>query len=206
MQTITTPDIYKDIKATIQTTDKGDVLITGVAILSYPALFEPKARSEDKPDDKVYSCQLVFPADQAENIKVVQQAYINAGMRDLGKEKFAKLSKSSSFKRGLRDGQEKDWPAGFMFLNASTKFKPQILDHLRQEIKDPARVEPGYWVRAIIKPYGFEKAGAAGVAAGLNSIQILGPSGLKLGGSKDYTDAFSEVALPAAALEEDVYG
>ena len=59
------------------------------------------------------------------------------------------------------------------FINATSKYKPGIVDKKLNEINDEKEIYPGCYVRASINFYYFNKAGQVGIGCGINNIQKL---------------------------------
>lgn len=167
----------------------GTKVVTGEVLLSFPALFEPKAMGNSS--DKKYSAALLIPKSDTKTIKLINEAVQEA--KEKGKiEKFGgKLP--ANLKLPLRDGDEEkpDDPiyAGHYFLNASSKTPPSVVNDQRLPIMEASEVYPGCYVRASVNFYAFNTNGNKGIAAGLNNIQKL-RDGEQIGGKSRVEDDF----------------
>ena len=101
-----------------------------------------------------------------------------------------------NLKLPLRDG-DIDRPddenyAGHMFLNATSKEAPQIVDRKVQPITDPMECGSGDYCNVSVNFYGFAASGNKGVAAGLGNIQKV-KDGERLAGKASAASDFEEV-------------
>jgi hypothetical protein len=160
-------------------------LITPLAILSYPHLDQPQPSTDGKPPK--YSAALVFtkellslPGEQAKLDAMVAagQAAIEAKWPG----KLAELLKSENFKKGFRkDGEEKGYPAGSIFVNVRSGQQPgTVYAYAGPDGKKPAQMPtdkikaelyPGAIVRASVTAFAYDTSGNRGVSFGLNNIQ-----------------------------------
>lgn len=167
---------------------------------SYVTIDEAKLPNDPKPGDvKKFSVQVIVDK------KSPDVARINAAMRVAAAEsKDTKAYKYESLDLILRDGDDpkqnkKEEPHlfGHYFFNASCgeQYKPEAVGSR----KDPATgkierlqagaIKSGYFGAVNVKFYGYEQKGNRGVAARLNTIQLLKPGPL-LGGGISADDAF----------------
>lgn len=180
----------------------GTRVITPKAILSYPHLFEPRAMDEG--GEAKYSACLVFP--EGTDLKAIEAAIDKAG-RDKFGEKWHIMVKTKKATLPLRDdGEDKGYPEGSIFFNATSKTKPGIVQPYAGADGRPAPLEkeediyPGCYVRASINFYGYDTKGNKGVAAGLNNLQKMA-DGERLDfrrSARDEFDAVENAAFDAA--------
>lgn len=175
------------------TTKTSNVIITPEAILSYPALFEPKEVPGSNQPPK-YSCSLVFPP--GTDITALKAAIVAAG-RDFFGSKFDELWRGGRIRSPLRsDVDGKGYPEGSVFMNASSKAKPGIVsryagsDGKPQPITDPDEMYPGCYVIASVRFYGYDKAGNRGIGCGLGNLQKRA-EGSRLDSRRDPSADFS---------------
>lgn len=145
-------------------------LITPYARLSYPALLEPKTKPNST--ELAYSCSLVFP--KGTDLSKLYAAAHAAGIAKFGEAKYQQLIKLGKIRTPFRtDGDEKGYPEGSVYLNASSKTRPQIVDQRLQPVvtDDEQGIYAGCWVRASINFYGYDTQGNKGVGVGLNNVQ-----------------------------------
>lgn len=110
----------------------------------------------------------------------------------------------ANFKKGLRDGEEKEGMAGFgaglKFANLTTKRKPGIVAQDGEtKITDEADIEsecyPGCYMRATVTCYSYDNKGK-GIAFGLQNLQKVG-NGPRLDTSSDPSKDFKDDELSA---------
>lgn len=149
--------------------------------LSYEHVWEPQSVNGSEPK---YSASLIIPKSDAELIKQVEEATERVVQED-GPKKFGnKVPRLSMLKTPLRDGDtDRDDPgyADSMFINASSRTRPGIVDQNVQPILDREEVYSGCIVNASVELYVFNVNGNRGVAAGLGNIQKVA-DGERLGG------------------------
>ena len=169
-------------------------VVTGKVRLSYVNVFVPKAVSEGA--DKKYSISLIIPKSDKKTLAKIEQAIEAA--KEQGKSKWGgKIPKN--LKTPLRDGdEERDDEAyeGAMFINASSKTKPGIIDKYKKEITDEEELYSGCYGRASINFYAFDVNGNRGIACGINNLMKI-EDGEPLGGRQsaesDFEGYFEDV-------------
>lgn len=177
-------------------------IITPTAILSYPALFEPRSAPDGKGDPK-YQATLVFPA--GTDITALKKAAMDVLTEAHGAKADA-LVKQGKLKLPFRDdGDEKGYPKGAVFINCRSKQKPGLVSRYNDPktgkariIDDPAEVYAGMLVRASIAPFYYDNSGNKGVSFALNNIQKMG-EGERLDGRLKADDEFSGEEQPEAS-------
>ena len=130
--------------------------------LSYAHVWEPQPAREADREPK-YATSIIIPKSDAAQIKKIEAA---------------------SLKLPLRDGDtERDDEAyqDAMFLNASSKTRPGIVDQNVEPILDRDEIYSGVYVNISIELYLFNVNGNRGVACGLGNIQKV-RDGEALGG------------------------
>jgi len=189
-------ELYKTCKVT-----------TGVGIISYAFLWEPRAEEEGKPPK--YSTSFLIPKDDIKTLTKIKNA-INAAAK-LGQVDKWNGKIPDPLKHPLRDGDaEADEKGteyrGHYFLNASSTRKPRIVDFQIQDILDEDEGYSGCKCRISINFYPFNTNGNKGVACGLNHVQKV-EDGEPLGGARskaeddfaDYGDLDMPFGEPEAA-------
>lgn len=145
-------------------------IVTGKVRLSYANIWEPKSINGG---EAKFSCTILIPKKDKITLKAVENAVEAAKV--VGKESKWKGKIPKNLKLPLRDGdQEADEKGeayvGMMFLNASSKTKPGIVDTKKQPIFDEEQVYSGAWALVNLSFYPFDTNGNTGVAVGLNHI------------------------------------
>ena len=174
-------------------------VITGKVRASFVHVFEPQSINGSEPK---YSCSLIIPKSDTVTVGKIREAIEQAKQEGVPKW-GGKIP--SNLKLPLRDG-DIDRPddenyAGHMFLNATSKEAPQIVDRKIQPILDPMECGSGDYCNVSVNFYGFNANGNRGVAAGLGNIQKV-KDGERLAGKATAASDFDEIE----GDEEDVLG
>lgn len=166
-------------------------IITPVAVLSYPAIWEPRA-SQDDPTPK-YSAALVFPP--GADLTELRAAVTEAGREKFG-DKYEALLKGNKLRLPFRDdGEEKGYEKGAIYFNAKNKMAPGVVsryvgpDGKPAPIVEPAEIYAGVQVKASVKAFGYDTKGNKGIAFSLQNIQKWA-DGKRLDGRKAAQDEF----------------
>lgn len=95
----------------------------------------------------------------------------------------------------LRDGDKErpDDPTyrGCYFMNASSTFKPEVVDENRNEILDSSELYSGIYGRASVNFFAYNHTGNRGIGCGLQNLQKLA-DGEPLGGRSRAADDFAD--------------
>lgn len=172
------------------------LVITGKSRFCYLNAWEPRAKEGS--DKKVYSVTLVFPKSDTETFKnvtnAIQEAYENG--TDTLKGNGKNVPAIDAIKTPLRDGDEErpddEIFAGCWFINATSMYKPGVVDKDLNVIVDPDDLYSGCYGRAQISFYAYNRQGNKGIACGLRNLQKL-ENGEKLGGATSAIEAFKNV-------------
>ena len=159
--------------------------------ISFANIWE--AKSINGGDEK-YSVSLLIPKEDKATLGKIQKAVEAAKEDAKGKKWGGKIP--PNLKLPLRDG-DIDRPddenyAGHMFLNATSKDAPQIVDRKVQPILDPMECGSGDYCNVSVNFYGFAASGNKGVAAGLGNIQKV-KDGERLAGKASAASDFDEI-------------
>ena len=151
--------------------------------LSYAHVWEPQPAREADREPK-YATSIIIPKSDTAQIKKIEAA-IEALLKAEGPAKFGgKIPPRGTLKLPLRDGDtERDDEAyqDAMFLNASSKTRPGIVDQNVEPILDRDEIYSGVYVNISIELYLFNVNGNRGVACSLGNIQKV-RDGEALGG------------------------
>ena len=159
--------------------------------ISFANIWE--AKSINGGDEK-YSVSCLIPKEDKATLTKIHKA-VEAAKEDAKAKKWGgKIP--GNLKLPLRDG-DIDRPddenyAGHMFLNATSKDAPQIVDRKVQPILDPMECGSGDYCNVSVNFYGFAASGNKGVAAGLNNIQKV-KDGERLAGKASAASDFDEI-------------
>ena len=140
--------------------------------ISFANIWEPKSinGSEEK-----YSVSCLIPKSDKATLAKIQKAVDVAKEDAKGKKWNGKIP--PNLKLPLRDG-DIDRPddenyAGHMFLNATSKEAPQIVDRKIQPILDPMECGSGDYCNVSVNFYGFNANGNRGVAAAASDFDEI---------------------------------
>jgi hypothetical protein len=180
-----------------------DNVLTPKFRVSFPYVFRPqKPMANAASQDPKYSLTMLFP--KGADLSVLKKAASDAVIEKWGaeKEKWPK-----NLRNPFRDQGEKEfegYEAGAIFVTATSKQRPGLVDAQVKDIIDEKDFYPGCYARASVRAFAYDQAGNRGVAFGLQNVQKLG-DGEPLGGRTRPTDDFEPVAedgKPAASAAE----
>ncbi len=160
--------------------------------ISFANIWEPKSINGG---EEKYSVSLMIPKEDKTTLNKIHKA-VEAAKEDAKTKKWGgKIP--PNLKLPLRDG-DIDRPddenyAGHMFLNATSKDAPQIVDRKVQPIIDPMECGSGDYCNVSVNFYGFAASGNKGVAAGLGNIQKV-KDGERLAGKASAASDFEELS------------
>jgi hypothetical protein len=179
-------------------------LITPTFRVSFPAVFTPrKANEQDANAVAKYSVQMIF--DKTTDLTELKNAVRAAVVEKWGADK-AKWPKKLTMP--FRDGSEKDYDGygpDVIFISASSKMKPGLVDENIQPIIEPSEFYGGCYARATVNAFAWEFMGKAGVSFGLRNIQKVKDGDPFGGGSKAEND-FDAIPQPGASKAAPVGG
>lgn len=183
--------------------NKATQLVTGEVRFSYLHVFQPHAVEQGQQEK--YSVSLLIPKNDVNTLNKIKQAIENAKVA--GKSKIAGKNGQipANVKMPIRDG-DTDRPdnpeyAGHYFVNASSTFKPGVVDQNVNPIIDSTELYSGCYGRADINFYAFNSNGNKGIACGLNNLQKT-RDGETLGGRARAEDVFGAVDTPQVAQND----
>lgn len=130
--------------------------------VSFPSVFEP----QDFNGKQTYCVTMLFDGD-------TDLSELKAAVKAAAEEKWGKKV-PANVRNPIRDGAEKahlDGYDGCMFIRASSKTKPGLVDQNCVEIIDPSEFYAGCIARATVVPFAYDQAGNKGVSFLLSNIQ-----------------------------------
>lgn len=170
--------------------------------ISFANIWEPKAINDG---EEKYSVSCIIPKSDEVTIAKIQQA-IEAAKED-GKTRRWGGKIPPNLKLPLRDGDidrpDDDSYADAMFINATSKDAPQIVDRKKQTITDPMMVYSGCYCNVSVNFYAFNANGNRGVAAGLGNVQFV-KDGDRLSGKASADADFDELDDDEDVLGDDL--
>ena len=160
--------------------------------LSFAHIWE--AKSINGGEEK-YSVSCIIPKSDKDTLGQIHRAIEAAKEEAKGKKWNGRIP--ANLKLPLRDG-DIDRPddenyAGCMFLNATSREAPQIVDRKVKPIKEQTECRSGDYANVSVTFFGFYVDGKYGVAAGLGNIQKV-RDGEPLGGKTTAADDFATLA------------
>ena len=175
-----------------------DNVITPEFRVSFPFVFRPQKAMEAGKDPK-YAVTMLFP-------KGTDLSKLKAAANAVVAEKWGadKTKWPKGMRTPFRDQGEKEfsgYEAGAIFVTATSKQRPGVVDAQVQDIIDESQFYAGCYARATIRAFAYDQAGNRGVAFGLQNIQKL-RDGEPLGGRSRPQDDFEPLpgaGEPAAA-------
>ena len=191
------------------TTSKNNSNATKVVLqcrISYANIFEAKSINGG---DAKYSVSCLIPKTDKKTLLAIHKA-VEAAKED-GKTRKWGGKIPPNLKMPLRDG-DIDRPDDenyqeCMFLNATSKEAPQVVDRRVQPITDPMMVYSGCYCNVSVNFYPFNDNGNRGVAASLGNVQFV-RDGERLSGrasaESDFDALEDEEVLGGADADEDL--
>jgi hypothetical protein len=181
-------------------------VITPEVILSYPHLFEPQTPPNST--KAKYSTAIVVPA--GVDISDLKKTALEVGQSRW--KNFPDGVRKGKFHWPFRDDaediEEKGYPEGSQFFNASSKKRPGVVSVVPDPatgkpmlVDDPERIYPGIIARVSVTFYTFDVSGNKGVGVGLNNVQII-RDGERLDGRLDPSDEFEADPNAVADLSD----
>lgn len=171
--------------------------------ISFANIWEPKSinGSEEK-----YSVSCIIPKSDKKTLMKIHKAVEAAKEAAVGKRWGGKVP--PNLKLPLRDGDidrpDDEAYTEAMFVNASSKDAPQVVDRKVQPVLDPMECGSGDYCNVSVNFYGFNANGNRGIAAGLGNIQLV-KHGDRLSGKASAASDFTEVEdddLPFGSEDE----
>lgn len=159
--------------------------------ISFANIWE--AKSINGGDEK-YSVSCIIPKSDKATLTKIHKAIEAA--KEAGKTKRWGGKIPQNLKLPLRDGDidrpDDEAYADAMFVNATSKDAPQIVDRKVQPILDPMDCGSGDYCNVSVNFYAFNANGNRGVAAGLGNVQLI-KNGERLAGKASAASDFDEM-------------
>ena len=171
-------------------------VVTPECVISYPALFVPRAMAEGQ--EPKYSLEMIF-GEEADLTELRRAA------SEVAKAKWgSKIPKNmrSPFRDGSTDREGKPEYEDKIFISARSKSRPIVVrgpDRLLVEPEDAAEVYGGCICRVNVTPFAYDRAGNCGVSFFLNSVWVIS-RGTPFGGGGGSADGFDGVEVDADAF------
>lgn len=159
--------------------------------VSFPAVFTPRSAMDNA--EPKYSVVMLFPKSaDLSKLKAIAKAAIVEKWGD-------KIPKD--LRSPFRDGDDKelDGYAGHIFITASSKMKPGLVNGNREAIINVDEFYAGCYARATVNAFAYDRNGNRGVAFGLQNIQKL-REGEPFSGKTKPEDDFDAVSDATTAI------
>lgn len=180
-------------------TSSGNI-ITPEFRVSYPYVFKPNKPMQAGSEAK-YSISMLFDNDA--DLALLKQAAKEAVAEKWG------ANPPKNLRSPFRDQGEKDgagYVEGNIFITASSKTKPGLIDANNADIIDESDFYPGCYARATVRAYAYDQNGNRGVSFGLQNVQKL-REGEPLGGTRaKAADEFEAVGGGTSSGSGDIFG
>lgn len=136
--------------------------------VSFPAIFKPISFEGG---EAKYKINMMFPkGTDLSAMKAIAKAAIETKWPDAAK-------RPKDLRNPFRDGdvEKPDWPeyADTIFVSASSKMKPGLVDQNVQPIIEESEFYAGCYARATVTAFAYDVAGNKGVAFGLQNVQKI---------------------------------
>ncbi|CDM90227.1 DUF2815 family protein [Xenorhabdus bovienii] len=177
--------------------------------LAFPDLFEAK----DYEGDGNYKFKATFLISKERKELIAE---IEAAIKKIAVEKWGatadsilKTIRGNNMRFNFRDGDEKpdyDGYAGCMFISASNKARPLVVDRDRSPLTtQDGKPYAGCYVNATISIFAYDKKGK-GIGASLSGVQFYRDGDAFAGGGVASVDEFDDLSEGAdAEAEADVF-
>ena len=159
--------------------------------ISFANIWTPRAINGG---EEKYSVSCIIPKSDKATLMKLHKAIEAA--KETGKTKCWGGKIPPNLKLPLRDGDidrpDDEAYADAMFINATSKEAPQIVDRKVQPILDPMECGSGDYCNVSVNFYAFNANGNRGVAAGLGNVQLI-KNGERLAGKSSAASDFTTV-------------
>jgi hypothetical protein len=169
------------------TKKKFQKVITGKCRLTYVNVFAPRASEGEDPK---YSLCLLIPKHDSETLDKITEA-VKEAMQE-GAPMWGGLI-PEDLKLPLRDGEERSEGKpefeGHYFINASTKYKPEVVDKHLFPITELEELYPGCYGRVSLYFYPYSRGEFKGIGCRLLNVQKLeegDPLGVRSRADEDF--------------------
>lgn len=188
-----------DKQMSTQTKPKNEKILTPLFRVSFPTVNEPKSLNGGP---LKYSLVMLFP--KGTDLSKLETAVLAAIHGKWGTDKTKWPELRSPFRKGTEkqyDGYDDD----LVFISASSKNKPGLVDNRKQRIIDPGEFYGGCWAHATVNAFAYDKMGNKGVSFGLQNI-IKMKDGDHFGGKVKAEDDFDGIEMPQEGAGDETGG
>lgn len=168
-------------------------IITPEFRVSFANCFRPQKPMAGSTNEPKYGLTMLFKkGEDLSKLKAAAEAAV--------KEKWG-ANPPKNLRTPFRDAGEKDYDGyepGAIFVTATSKQKPGLVDADLNDIIDESEFYSGCYARASVRAFAYDANGNRGVAFGLQNVQKL-RDGDPLGGRTRPEDDFEPVGSGAGA-------
>ncbi|PHM39296.1 hypothetical protein Xmau_02900 [Xenorhabdus mauleonii] len=170
--------------------------------LAFPDLFE--ATQVNGQGDFKFRATFLIPKERKELIAEIESAIIKVATEKWGAkaEGIIKTIRGNNMRFNFRDGDEKtdyDGYAGNMFISASNKSRPLVIDRARSPLTaQDGRIYSGCYVNATISIFAYDNNGK-GISASLSGVQFFRDGDAFAGGGIASVNDFDDLSEGADA-------
>lgn len=164
--------------------------------VSFPSLVKPSAMEGGEPK---YSVTMLFPKET--DLTQLRNAASQAAVERWG-DKIPKGLRSP-----FRDGDEKDLDgyAGTFYVRASSTNRVGVVAEDLAPLDQESDLPAGYYARAIVTPFAYDKNGNKGVSFGLQAVQRV-RRGEMFGDRVNAMEAFEPLPVEDRDADRDPFG
>lgn len=162
-------------------------VITPEFRVSFPSVFQPSAFDEQ---EAKYRITMLF--DKGTDLQAMKKLAAEAVTERWPDRNKRPGNLRNPFRDGDVDKPDVDGYPGHIFVNASSKMKPGVVDCDLQPIIDEEEFYPGCYARASVTAYTYSHKGNNGVAFGLQNIQKI-KDGASFSGRSKAEDDFESL-------------
>jgi hypothetical protein len=166
--------------------------------LAFPKLFKPEQFNGE--GEAKYGATILIPKTDAAQLKKIEDAMLADAIEKWGPEKGPKAvaSLKASGKVFCRDGESKaeyDGFEGCMFISASSKTRPTVVDKDKSPISEESgRIYAGCNVNVILSTYAQDNGWGKRLNATVTGVQFHSDGDAFSGGRPADTDEFEDLS------------
>jgi len=190
-------------------------IITCPVRITYANVFRPAPpqRGEVADPNKTpkFGATFLFPPGVEGQIEsVIKPALLNMARITFPRNFDPDTGEVSGLHFPIRSQSEKidlqGFTRGALFFNATSKYKPQIVDTSMNEITDESRIYNGLWVLAALNPYTFNDPKKKGLSLGLQMLMVFSDDTKLVSAKADPAAAFAGVKIDSTFDVDNAFG
>ena len=161
-------------------------------------------RKNDKGDDAGYDCMLLIPKTDTDVIDKIKELSERLAKQVFGKGwKKVKLPLKDGLDFTNSEDEHPDIMDDYMYLNAKSQYKPDIIDVYKNKLESEDDVYSGMDCLACINFYSYEQPTNRGISCGLSSLVKVGAGERIVGKGSAESDFAGEDLTQYAETDED---